>query len=290
MVGPICILGRRFEPEALAQLQAWIDQRYGQSRRALSVDLAELWQWRNQRGQLRDMAVRLVLNRLELLGYLRLPARQNRGGRRSLRRFGAAEATGHGLLVLSSLGLLQPLSLNPVEPGHPARARLAQYFLAHHYLGYPHPLGQLHYLVRDRQGRDVAGLLFGPAAWKCDPRDQFIGWTAAQRQAHLRQIANNSRFLILPGVIVPGLASHILSLVARRLPQDWQAHWGYPAVLVETFVEVERFTGTCYHASHWLALGLTQGRSRAGRPGLRVPRKQIYVRPLVPDFRQQLCR
>jgi hypothetical protein len=136
----------------------------------------------------------------------------------------------------------------------------------------------------------LAGLLFGPAAWKCGPRDAFIGWTAAQRQAQLRRVANNSRFLILPWVWVPGLASHVLALVLRRLPQDWQSCYGQKAVLVESFVEVERFAGTCYRASNWLEVGLTQGRSRAGRPGLRVPVKRLYLRPLMREFRQVLCR
>lgn len=236
------------------------------------------------------MAVRLLLNRLERWGYLQLPARQNRGGRRSLRPSNLAEGTGNRQPILGPLERLRPLSVHLAGPGDPARGRLAQYFLAHHYLGYLHPLGQLHYLVRDQQGRDLAGLLFGPAAWKCQPRDQFIGWTATQRQSHLRQVANNSRFMILPWVRVPGLASHILSLAMRRLPQDWQAQCGLPAVLVETFVEVERFAGTCYQASNWQVLGWTQGRTRAGRPGLRVARKRIYVRPLRADFRQRLCR
>ena len=199
MSGPICILGRQFEPEELTQLQTWIDQRHGQSRRALSVGLAELWDWRNHHGQLRDMAVRLLLNRLEQRVGLRLPARQNRGGRRQARPSSQDALTPSGPIT-QPLGQLQPVSVHLVGPRQVERTRLAQYFLAHHYLGYPHPLGQLHYLVTDAQGRDLAVLLFGPAAWKCAPRDLFIGWSAVQRQAHLKQVANNSRFLILPKV------------------------------------------------------------------------------------------
>jgi hypothetical protein len=289
MLGPICILGRRFEAAELVQLQAWIDLRHGQSRRALSVELAQLWDWRNDQGQLRDMAVRLLLNRLERRGSLQLPARQNRGGRRQMRLPSDAVA-GVNRPITDPLEQLQPLSVRVLAAGQAQRARLAQYFLAHHYLGYPHPLGQLHYLVSDGQGRDLAGLLFGPAAWKCRPRDAFIGWTAAQRQAHLREVANNSRFLVLPWVRVPRLASHVLGLVLRRLPQDWQAFCGQRPVLVESFVEVDRFAGICYRASNWLEVGLTQGRSRAGRAGLRVPLKRVYLRPLGRDFRPQLCR
>lgn len=289
MSGPICILGRRFEPEELKQLQRWVDQRPGHSRRALSVGLAQLWGWRNPQGQLRDMAVRLLLNRLEQRAGLRLPARQNRGGRRRVRPSSPGALT-PSQPITGPLGRLQPLSVHLVESGQAERARLAQYFLAHHYLGYPYPLGQLHYLVRDGQGRPLAALLFGPAAWKCAPRDTFIGWSAAQRQAHLPQVANNSRFLILPWVAVPCLASQVLRLVLGRLPRDWEAYCGQRLLLVETFVEVDRFAGTCYRASNWVELGWTQGRSRAGRAGLRVPRKAVFVRALGRDFRWGLCR
>lgn len=288
MVSPICILGRRFTPEDLRQLQGWIDQRPGWSRRALSVALTELWDWRNGQGQLRDMAVRLLLNRLEHRGYLQLPARQNRGGRRPARRSEGPTATA-AQPITELLAQLQPLSVRLVGPGEPERARLVDYLLAHHYLGYPHPLGQLHYWVADRSGRDLAGLLLGPAAWKCGPRDAFIGWTAAQRQAHLKRVANNSRFLILPWVAVAHLASHVLGLVLRRLPQDWQTHWGQRAVLVESFVAAGRFRGTCYRAGNWVEVGVTQGRSRQGQAGVRVPVKRLYLRALAPNFRRELC-
>ena len=186
MVSPICILGRRFTPEDLRQLQGWIDQRPGWSRRALSVALTELWDWRNGQGQLRDMAVRLLLNRLEHRGYLQLPARQNRGGRRQA-RWSKGPTAAAVQPIAELLAHLQPLSVRLVGPGQPERAWLVDYLLAHHYLGYPHPLGQLHYLVADRSGRDLACLLFGPAAWKCGPRDAFIGWTAVQREHQLAE-------------------------------------------------------------------------------------------------------
>ncbi len=284
---PIRVLGRPFDRPALLRLQAWIDQQAGWSRRRLSVALAARWDWRNDRGQFRDMAARLVLNRLEAQGLVQLPARQPRGGRRSV-RVPRASAPPSAEPITESLRALQPLAVRLVPPGHPERRRLVHYLAAHHYLGYPHPLGQLHYLVQDRQGRDLAALLFGPAAWSCRPREAFLGWTTAQRQAHLGQVAHNSRFLLLPWVVVPQLASAVLRLVLRRLPTDWQAQTGQAAVLVESFVEVNRFAGTAYQASNWIALGLTQGRSRPGRPGLRVPVKRLFVRPLTRRFRQEL--
>jgi hypothetical protein len=284
---PIRVLGRQFDHQALGELQTWIDQQPGLSRRRLSVALAERWDWRSQGGQLRDMATRLLLNRLEAQGRLRLPPRELRGGRRSVRVPPASDGPA-AQPITGALAALQPVAVRLVPPAHPERRRLVQYLAHHHYLGYPHPLGQLHYLVQDSQGRDVAALLFGPAAWKCQARDAFLGWTAPERQAHLGRLAGNRRFLILPWVVVPHLASHLLGAVLRRLPADWYGHTGQRAVLAESFVEVDRFAGTCYRASNWIDLGLTQGRSRHGRSGLRGPVKRLFVRPLSRHFRQDL--
>jgi hypothetical protein len=160
----------------------------------------------------------------------------------------------------------------------------------HHYLGYPDPLGQLHYLVSDRSGRDVACLLFGPAAWKVAARDAFIGWSAAQRQQGLGHLANNSRFLILPGVHTPHLASHLLGAAVRRLAVDWRAQRGQALWLVETFVERPRFAGTCYRAANWRPVGQTQGRTRNDpQRQIQSPIKDIYLLPLVSDLRRRLC-
>jgi hypothetical protein len=233
------------------------------------------------------MASRLLLGRLEERGLLRLPPRQKRGGRRQVRA-SCAEAPPPVEPIRQSLDELQPLRVELVRAGRAERRLLVHYLEHYHYLGYPHPLGQLHYLVRDRRGRDLACLLFGPAAWKCQGRESFIGWTDGQRQAHLGQIAQNSRLLIVPWVAVPHLASHLLSRVLERLPTDWQALCGQRAVLAESFVEVDRFVGTAYRASNWIDLGLTQGRSRHGRTGWRVPRKRLWVRPLTRRFRQEL--
>ena len=249
MVRRVCVLGRQFESQDLQWLQEWIDQRPSWSRRRLSVALAEIWDWRNLRGQLRDMATRLLLNRLEGQGLLRLPARQNRGGRRQVRACPPSSPVATQPII-GDLDLLRPLGVELIPSAHPVRGLLVHYFKAHHYLGYPHPLGQLHYLISDPGGRALGAVLFGPAAWKCRGRDRFIGWTAKQRQAHLGLVANNSRFLVLPWVKVPHLASHLLGLVLQRLAADWQEHYGQAALLAESFVEVGRFAGTCYRASN----------------------------------------
>ena len=145
------------------------------------------------------------------------------------------------------------------------------------------------YVVRDDTQRLLAVLVFGAAAWKCAARDRLIGWIPGQRQARLGWIANNHRFLILPAVDVPHLASHVLGRVARRIAVDWQTKYGHPVVLLETFVERERFAGSCYRAANWQGLGATTGRSRQDRHrSLQVPVKEVFVYPLRRDFREEL--
>jgi hypothetical protein len=162
---------------------------------------------------------------------------------------------------------------------------------AYHYLPYRSAVGEnLAYLVRDRQGRDLACVLFGAAAWRLQPRDAFIGWTAAARQRHLEWVTNNSRFLILPWVRVAHLASCILGGIVRRLSADWQAHYGHPVHLVETFVERDRFRGTAYQAANWMGVGPTQGRTRQDRQHtIQAAVKDIYLYPLHAHFRETLC-
>jgi hypothetical protein len=146
------------------------------------------------------------------------------------------------------------------------------------------------YLVRDRSGRDLACILFSAAAWKTQPRDTFIGWDPATRSRHLAFVTNNTRFLILPWVHVPHLASHLLGRLLRRLNNDWLVKYNHPVHLIETFVERDRFKGTCYRAANWICVGQTKGRTRNDRyTTLKVPIKDIYLYPLITDFREKLC-
>ena len=146
------------------------------------------------------------------------------------------------------------------------------------------------YLVFDKNDNPLACLLFGSAAWKCASRDEYIGWSSKVREANINLVTNNMRFLILPWVKVPHLASHILSQVARRITTDWEEKYGHPVYLLETFVEKERFRGTCYRAANWTRVGETTGRSRNDRYStLKVPVKDIYLYPLRKRFREALC-
>jgi hypothetical protein len=178
-----------------------------------------------------------------------------------------------------------------IEPRQAAAADFVRHLARHHYLGFGGDTGPtLRYLVRDRHGRDLACVLFGAAAWQVRAREAFIGWTAAQRRERLGAVVNNTRFLILPHVQAPHLASHILGRLLRRLPRDWERKYAIAPVLAETFVERDRFAGTCYQAANWQCVGQSCGRSRGDREHrLQVPIKDIYLYPLRTDFRAQLC-
>ncbi len=192
--------------------------------------------------------------------------------------------------MAGAFGDVGPLMLQEVSTDATARVRFAAALAEFHYLGCRGTVGEnLQYTVTDGGGRLLACLLFGSAAWKCRARDQFIGWTAEQRQQRLHLITNNTRFLMLPYVKVPHLVSWILGRVLRRLSEDWERKYGHGIVLVETFVERERFAGTSYKAANWICLGSTTGRSRQDRYNtLRVPVKDVYVYPLRRRFREEL--
>jgi hypothetical protein len=186
----------------------------------------------------------------------------------------------------------QPLRLELIED-LAGRQLFQQYIQRYHPLGYRFPYGaQLRYLVRGRapSSNVLACLLFTSAAWKMAPRDGWIGWSDAARQANLTHVVNNGRFLILPWVEVPHLASHVLALAARRLPADWQTAYGVQPLLLETLVD-RPYTGTCYRAANWICVGQTQGRGRMDRTHqAQGSCKDILVYPLESHWRQRLCQ
>ena len=292
---PIILQGRRIGATELEQIRQLLAAHPDWSRHRLSLQVATLWHWRNQVGQLKDMAARTLLLKLEQRGWIALPARRqvspNRMGRPPLP---AGVAPGSELPLLGALETLLPLAISEVStrPDRGARARFESLLRQHHYLGYRGPVGQnLQYLVSDHQGRPLAGALFGAAAWQCADRDRYVGWDAATRAQGLPFIANNARFLIAPWVKVPHLASHVLGRIAQRLSRDWQRKYGHPIYLLETFVQRDRFAGTCYQAANWRRVGQTKGRSRQNSPNgqpYRLPIKDVYLYPLHPRFRQQL--
>ncbi len=282
--------GRELGVSELAEIRGLIAAQPEWSRYRLSRVLCERWNWRTATGQMKDMAARTLLLKLEERGLVQLPARRwaspNRMRRKRLVKVAHTQSPVFGGLV--EMVPLEVLELSQV----PAELALFETLLnSYHYLGHTSTVGMnLKYLVRDRQGRAVACALFGSAAWKCAARDRFIGWPESARRLHLQRITNNTRFLVMPWVDVRELASHVLGRIARRLRADWMRKYAEPLSLVETFVDTSRFTGVCYRAANWIPVGETTGRTRQDRfSRIEVPRKAVLVRPLVANFREELA-
>jgi hypothetical protein len=251
--------------------------------------ICELLPWTRPNGRLKDHECRQLLERLQAEGFLQLPELRKRGGRGPRRADGSRPAM-EPAAIQCSAGECGPLELVLVE-GPAESRRWRELVERYHYLGCRVPFGaHLRYWVRNYD-RELACLLWTSPAWKMQARDAWIGWSDEQRRRNLQSIVNHGRFVILPWVRVKGLASKILALVARQMPRDWESHYGYRALLLETLVDPARFRGTCYRAANWIHLGQTAGRGRMDREheahGEAI--KDIYVYPLVRNARQQLC-
>jgi hypothetical protein len=291
MTGVLRVQGRELNEADLAMIRGWRASHPQWSRYYLSVALAEHWQWRNEAGRLKDMAARTLLLKLERRGLIELPAPLRRNGRSAAKPPSTQEDL-PGLepqKIEFPLRELQPLKVE-VAQSLPQRRRVGELLARYHYLGFRGAVGEnVQYLIRDAQGRELAVLVYGAAAWKVAPRDAWIGWSPRQRAAGLGRIANQQRFLVLPWVRVPHLASHLLALIHRRLSSDWQSRYGHAVWLVETFVEEPRFTGTVYRAANWFRLGRTTGRTRQDRDRtLKKPIKSVWVQPLHRRWQEKL--
>ncbi len=289
---PRRIQGRNISDADVAFVCQLIADHPDWSRNQIALALAEAWNWRTATGRLKNFAGSSLLIKLEKRALIRLPERRRPPPKRVLRPVDPDLPWPEPEPITQPLGELLPLSIEPLSTKQPRYASLTQYLIRYHYLGLRRSVGEnMAYLARDRQGRDVGCALFGAAAWRVNPRDKFIGWDEPTRAERLSWITNNVRFLILPWVHVPHLASHLLARLTRRLAADWLAKYGHPIYLVETFVDRSRFKGTCYRAANWVCVGQTQGRSRQDRNyTLHVPVKDIHVYPLTPCFREELCR
>ena len=287
---PLVLQGRLITAADLDQIRALQATHPTWSRRQVSVALATAWDWRTPAGRLKDMASRALLGKLEARGLITLPVRRRVASNRMAARPVPTRAWDQ-TPVTGSLRAVGPVTVTEVSGDAEARTEVAAALAAFHYLGARGTVGEnLQYTVRDPRGRLLACLRFGSAAWSCRARDTYIGWTATQRAQRLTWVTNNTRFLILPGITVPHLASWTLGHVLRRVSADWQHKYGHPILLVETFVDRARFAGTSYRAANWQHLGATTGRSRQDRyTTLRVPVKDVYGYPLHRTFRAELC-
>jgi hypothetical protein len=296
------IQGRRIGAAELEQVRQMLADHPDWSRRRISEQLATLWNWRNGAGQLKDMAARTLLLKLERRGSIVLPPRRrvptNRMGPKRAevqRQLPGLDLAVGQTPIIQPLRALLPLTLSECSQDRQAadgpRARFQALLQQHHYLSHRSTVGEnLQYLVSDIRGRPLACVLFGAAAWQCRARDQHIGWDAPTRQRRLGYVTNNTRFLILPWVRVPQLASHVLGRIGGRLSQDWQRKYGHSIHLLETFVDTSRFQGTCYQAANWIHVGQTTGRTRQNKSMIpQSPPKAVWLYPLRPDYRQALC-
>ena len=286
--------GRRLSDGEVEWLRDWIATHPEWSRKRVARELCDQWQWYSATGQRRDFTARNFLLKLEARGLITLPPLQKAKARPwgfAIARRGA-QAPVMVAPVAAVLSDLVPLRVVLATAGSAELHRCWGYLVQYHYLGFSRPVGEnLAYLVCDRHGRDLACLLFGAPAWKVAARDAFIGWNDRVRQRRVSWLTNNTRLLILPGVTVAHLASHVLGRITRRLRADWEAKYGHPVYLVETFVDAERFRGTCYRAANWLEVGHTQGRGRYDRARTRrASVKSVWLYPLVPNVQDVLCR
>ena len=281
--------GRLFSDADIDCIRRLMDDDPGANRARLSRIVCEQLGWRRDDGRLKEMSCRVAMLRMQDDGLIELPPPRNRNGNGKTYRRRTARAEPELFPVVIPAGRLSDLHLEPVARREDSHL-WNEYIERYHYLGYqPLPGAQLRYFAR-AGGRILALLGFGAAAWKTAPRDQFIGWSAKQRQSRLHLLVNNARFLIMPWVRSANLASMLLAMASRRLVDDWQQRYGYRPVLLETFVETPRFRGTCYKAANWIYLGQTKGRGKLDvHKTARLPKKSIWVHPLVRNFRHHLC-
>jgi hypothetical protein len=260
MTEAMVIQGRELHAEDIGLIRSLLAEHGDWHRTRISEELCRRWDWRNGQGRLKDMAARTLLLKLERAGLIQLPKRRgpSSNGFRNRNPPLVAHATES---IRCALRDLRPLAVSVVEPGTEALRLFNCLLHRYHYLGHRNTVGEnLRYLVRD------------------------------VRERNLQRLTNNTRFLVLPWVVVPHLASHVLGLMARRIRADWQAKYGHPVHALETFVDRDRFKGTCYRAANWLRLGATRGRTRNDREHrIRAAVKDVYLYPLVEDFRRELC-
>jgi uncharacterized protein DUF4338 len=282
--------GRVVTTDDVTSIRRLIAENPGASRRRLSEKLCEAWQWKQANGALRDMVCRGLLLMLHRAGEIELPPVRFQTPNPFVRR-----ATPEPMLIDSTpmtdtLGDLRPVELQQVRRtgDEPLFNSLIE---QHHYLGYEQPVGEHLKFLAWAQGRPIACLAWSSAPRHLGSRDRYIGWSAEARRRNIRFIAYNTRFLILPWVRVPHLASHLLGRMTAILSDDWCRMYSHPIYFAETFLDPGRFRGTCYRAANWQLLGVTTGRGKndqTNKPNR--PIKEILGLPLTPRFREYLSR
>jgi hypothetical protein len=292
MVGMEVVLryrGRTVTAQDVVEIRRLICAEPTQSRRSLSQKVCRAWNWVRRNGTLCDMVCRSLLLVLERADHLELPPPRRKMANPLAHRRRPPRVELDRAPVRGSLAELGPLTYRSVRRT-PDEAVFNSLIEHHHYLGYTQPVGaHLKYLVFAAE-RPVAALSFASPARHLRPRDRFLGWSDEAREQNVHRIAYNPRFLIPPWVEVPHLASHVLGTIARRLPGDWKQTYGDELLFLETFVDADRYRGTCYRAANWIVLGETTGRGHRA-PSKKKTRssKQVLGYPLSRNYREALC-
>jgi hypothetical protein len=284
---PITIRKRTIHKADLELIQATVNKHWDRGRKCISKVLCQQWNWLQPNGRLKDMACREVLLTLNRKGLITLPPRLNSANNDKRNRSIPVVEIDKSSLN-GKLSDLAPVKVKLVRntPLEPLYNSLIQ---QHHYLGYRQIVGNHLKYMAFANGQPVACLGWGSAAWSVKSRDSFIGWDKSTKEKNLYFVANNTRFLILTWVSVKCLASKLLGLTAKRISNDWLEIYNHPLYLLETFVEKNRFAGTCYKASNWIWVGQTKGTAKKGHDHLFHGNiKDVYLYPLRKDFRKKL--
>jgi hypothetical protein len=290
MQGILSYRHREITEDDLVFIRRLIVEHPGASRWVLSKKLCEAWNWVQANGAVRDMLCRGLMLMLHREGLIELPPARRVTRNPMVERSRPVLVSVDETPLVASFTELGPLQVRQVRRT-PEEALFNSLLQQHHYLGYTQPVGEhLKYLVY-AQARPIACVAWSSAPRHLGSRDRFIGWDKQARLKNVRLLAYNTRFLMLPWVRVPHLASHILGRMARRLSADWQALYAHPIYFIETFIDPQRFRGTCYRAANWKVLGQTTGRGKddqAHKANRSI--KQVLGYPLVKDFRQRLSQ
>jgi hypothetical protein len=281
------IRGRTIDRSQLQAISGIVSQNWGKGRSAISRILCLHWNWRQENGLLKEMACRALLLALEKKGVIELPPRLNenfRFPRKAPSNIASYDVSG----ITGGISDFGPLTIRMVRFG-PDEALWDHLVDKYHYLARPWIVGAYLKYIGYLGERPVACLGWGSAAWKVACRDLLIGWDPATRESNLHKVVNNVRFVILPWVHIEHLASKVLAANIRAIRGDWQNFYNSPVVLLETFVDMEKFSGTCYRAANWKCIGKTKGRGKYDRFCQALSSvKAVFVYPLLKNFREAL--
>ena len=280
---------RSVTPEDVGTVRRIIETHPDKSRRFISQEVCREWDWRQPNGVLKDMVCRSLLLLLESKGLINLPPRKCTPANPLAKRKKPSRVDVDNTAIHCSVADLFPIELKQVRRT-PFEKIFNGLVSEYHYLGYTQPIGEHLKYMAFSDGRPIACLAWGSAPWYIGVRDRFIGWDKTIREKNLHLITNNLRFLILPWVQISCLASYLLALNRQCLSQDWQDLYKHPVYLLESFVDTQRFQGTCYKADNWICVGKTTGQGKLSKPGQPLlSKKAVYVYPLTKSFRQELC-